>query len=424
MSGKVKPFMINPVPDPPLAHIEQDATQKIDSLMRILEVTRLLNSTLNLELQLNMIQDVATELTGTEVASIFLRDSKTEELFFLAATGNAAESLKRIPVPVDGSIAGWVVRNGQPTAVNDVQHDQRHYDRTDDETHFVTRSLMAVPLRAQGNIIGALEVLNKKDGRLFTDQDLELLTTLAAQAAVAIEKARLFEQNDLISEVVHELRTPVTSIVGYSKMLGMDGIPETTRKQFAETIYRESRRLGNMVNDFLEWARMESGRLRLAQEPVDMQQVIGDMIMIIKPQADERGITLEQVVPSGELTVIGDEGRLKQVLLNLASNGVKYNRDNGRLDLIAKCSDGWLSIDVRDTGVGIPEDCMSRLFERFYRVPGTENVVRGTGLGLVIAKSLVEAHGGKLSVASTVGVGTTFTVTLPLANQAQSPAQA
>ena len=92
---------------------------------------------------------------------------------------------------------------------------------------------------------------------------------MAAQAAVAIEKARLFEQSDLISEIVHELRTPVTSIVGYSKMMGMDGIPEETKKQFAETIHREARRLGNMVNDFLEWARMESGRLRLASESVE-----------------------------------------------------------------------------------------------------------------------------------------------------------
>jgi two-component system phosphate regulon sensor histidine kinase PhoR len=114
--------------------------------------------------------------------------------------------------------------------------------------------------------------------------------------------------------------------------------------------------------------------------------------------------------------VVGDEGRLKQVLLNLASNGVKYNRDHGRLDLIVKRRDGEMTISVRDTGVGIPEESLGRLFERFYRVPGTENIVRGTGLGLVIAKSLVEAHGGTMNVESTVGVGTTFTIALPLAS--------
>jgi signal transduction histidine kinase len=406
--------------DQKLAHVEQDATQKIENLKRILEVTRLLNSTLNLELQLEMIQSVATELTRTEVASIFLRDSNTEELFLLSGTGDAAENLKRIPVPLDGSIAGWVVRTGNPSAVNDAQNDARHYGKTDDETGFTSKSLMAVPLRAQDRIIGCLEVLNKLDDRLFTDEDLDLLTTLAAQAAVAIEKARLFEQSDLISEVVHELRTPVTSIVGYSKMLGMDGIPADTKKQFAETIYRESRRLGNMVNDFLEWARLEAGRLRLKSEPVDMRQILHDTVMIIKPQAEEHGITVEEMMPDGDLVVVGDGDRLKQVLLNLASNGVKYNRDNGRLDFLVKQESGCMSVSVRDTGVGIPEESLSKLFERFYRVPGTENIVRGTGLGLVIAKSLVEAHGGEMEVTSTVGVGTTFTLTLPLAGQQDS----
>ncbi len=403
--------------DTHLVHVEADAEQTIDSLKRILEVTRLLNSTLNLELQLEMIQTVAIELTQTEVASIFLRDAKTDELFFLSATGDVVDSLKRIPVPLDGSIAGWVVRTGEPSAVNDVRSDARHYEKTDEETGFVTRSLMTVPMKAQDKIIGALQVLNKIGDVPFTDEDLDLLTTLAAQAAVAIEKARLFEQSDLISEVVHELRTPVTSIVGYSKMLGMAGIPEETKQQFAETIYRESKRLGNMVNDFLEWARMEAGRIRLAREPVDMRQVLQDTVLIIKPQAEERGITVEEMIPDGPLTVIGDEGRLKQVLLNLASNGVKYNRDNGRLDFIVKRVDGQMTVAVRDTGVGIPEESLSRLFERFYRVPGTENIVRGTGLGLVIARSLVEAHEGRMEVTSTVGVGTTFTIALPLAEE-------
>ena len=398
-----------------LLHIEQDAAKKIEYLKRILEVSRLLNSTLKLELQLEIIQAVATELTETHVASIYLRDAKTDELFFLSATGDAAERLKRIPVPLDGSIAGWVVKTGEPTAVNDVQADARHYGKTDDETGFVTRSMMTVPLRAQGKLIGALQVLNKVGDKKFTDEDLELLTTLAAQAAVAIEKARLFEQSDLISEVVHELRTPVTSIVGYSKMLGMEGIPEETKAQFAETIYRESRRLGNMVNDFLDWARMESGRIRLVREPVDMRQLLQDTVMIIKPQAQERGIAVEEMLPEGSWRVMGDPGRLKQVLINLASNGIKYNRDNGRLDFIVKRVDDSVTIAVRDAGMGIPEESLSRLFERFYRVPGTENIVRGTGLGLVIARSLVEAHGGTMEVASTVGVGTTFTITLPLA---------
>ena len=389
--------------------------RKIEHLMRILDVTRILNSTMDQNAQLRMIQEVATELTETAASSIFLLDKKTGELYSEVATGEAADRLKRIVVPLDGSIAGWVAKTGQTAVVNDVEHDKRHYDKADDETKFETRSILAVPLIAQGKIIGTLEVVNKADDRPFTEEDVELLTTLAAQAAVAIEKARLFAQSDLISEVVHELRTPVTSIVGYSKMLSMEGIPEETKKQFAETIYREARRLGQMVNDFLDWARLESGRVRLEKKPVDMRRVVNDTVMIIKPQAEERGITVEQVMPDGELVVIGDEGRLKQVLLNLASNGVKYNRDNGRLEFIVRRVDGQVAISVRDTGMGIPEESLPNLFQRFYRVPGTENVVRGTGLGLCITKSLIEAHGGTIEVESKVGEGTTFTITLPLA---------
>jgi two-component system phosphate regulon sensor histidine kinase PhoR len=202
-------------------------------------------------------------------------------------------------------------------------------------------------------------------------------------------------------------------------MLGMEGIPEDTRQQFADTIYREAQRLGQMINDFLEWARLESGRVRLANEVVDMRQVLEEAILIIRPQAEARGIAIEQMAPEGEWTVMGDEGRLKQVILNLASNGVKYNRDRGRLDFIVKRAEDQIAISVRDTGMGIPEESLPMLFQRFYRVPGTENMTRGTGLGLCIAKSLIEAHGGILEVDSTVGVGTTFTIKLPLARPGQ-----
>jgi len=397
-----------------------DLQDRVANLMRILEVTRFLNQTLNLEMQLQMIQEVATELTRTEAASIFLRDSKTDELFFLSATGKAAdgeagERLRRIPVPIDGSIAGWVVKTGEPAMVNDVKSDARHYGQADAETQFVTRSILAVPLIRRGKIIGAIEVLNKPESQPFTEDDLSLLTTLAAQAAVSIENARLFEHSDLVSEVVHELRTPMTSIIGYSKMLAMPGIPEQNKAQFAETINREANRLGKMVNDFLDWARLEAGRVRFAHEPVDICQLVRDTVLVIEPQAQERGIDIQQTIPVDALTVLGDEARLKQVFLNLASNGIKYNRDKGQLEFVVRRAGDRVSVSARDTGMGIPKESLDRLFQRFYRVPGTENVVRGTGLGLSIAKSLVEAHGGKVDVQSVVGEGTTFTITLPLA---------
>ena len=251
---------------------------------------------------MGVIQDLATELTGTEVSSIFLLDGSTGELYAEVATGQAAERLKRVVVPREGSIAGWVFRTGQPAVVDNVRQDERHYSQVDDliseqATPFITRSILAVPLVVQGKTIGVLEVVNKVGDEPFSEDDQSLLSMLASQAAVAIEKARLFEQSDLISDVVHELRTPMTSIIGYAKMLNMPGIPEETKAQFAGTIHREATRLGKMVNDFLEWARLEAGRIRFEREAVDVRQLVHETALLIEPQARNGALRLSGICP-------------------------------------------------------------------------------------------------------------------------------
>lgn len=395
--------------------------RRIGQLERILDVACVLNATLDQQIQLGVIQDLATELTGTEVSSIFLLDGSTGELYAEVATGRAAERLKRVVVPREGSIAGWVFKTGQPAAVDNVRQDERHYSQVDaliseQAAPFITRSILAVPLVVQGKTIGVLEVVNKVGDLPFSQDDQGLLSMLAAQAAVAIEKARLFEQSDLISDVVHELRTPMTSIIGYAKMLNMPGIPEESRVQFANTIHREATRLGKMVNDFLEWARLEAGRIRFEQEIVDLRQLVRETALLIEPQAHERGISVKRNLTEEALTVIGDAARLKQVLVNLASNGVKYNRDQGELSFQVQRIDGHACILVCDTGIGIPQESLDKIFERFYRAPGAENIVRGSGLGLQVSKALVEAHGGSIDVTSVVGEGTTFRIFLPLSS--------
>jgi len=393
----------------------QHLERRVARLELIIEVSKVINSTLNLDPLLHNIIQIATKLTATEASSILLLDKKTGELHFEAATGIKGQEVKPIVVPLDKSIAGWVVKEGEPLLIPDVRKDPRHYHQVDDKTQFSTRSILGVPLRVKDKVIGVLEVLNKIDDQEFTQDDVETLTILAAQAAIAIENARLFQQSDLLSEVAHELRTPLTSICGYSKMLLLaEGIDQAKKLEFAETIHREAVRLGQMINDFLDLARLESGRTHMAQEPVNVTEVISETLAILQPQAAEQQISISLQVPETLPTIIGDVARLKQVMVNLASNAVKYNHEGGRVDIEVKVGEDELNVAIRDTGRGIAEKDLPHIFERFYRVDDSEQQTKGTGLGLSIAKHIIEVHGGKISVQSVQGQGSTFTFTLPL----------
>ena len=393
----------------------QQLERRVARLELIIEVSRVINSTLNLDPLLHNIIQIAAKLTATEASSILLLDKKTGELHFEAATGVKGQEVKPIVVPLDSSIAGLVIKKGEPVLIPDVREDPHHYHQVDDTTKFSTRSILGVPLRVKDKVIGVLEVLNKIDDKEFTQEDVETLITLADHAAIAIENARLFQQSDLLSEVVHELRTPLTSIRGYSKMLLLaEGIDQEKKLEFAETIHRESIRLGQMINDFLDLARLESGRTHMAKEPVNMSEVIGETLAILQPQAEERQVSIALQIPETLPTIIGDPDRLKQVMVNLVSNGVKYNHEGGRVDIEVKIGEDKLNVAVKDTGRGIAEEDLPHIFERFYRVDDSEQQVKGTGLGLSIAKHIVEVHGGTISVQSGKGQGSTFSFTLPL----------
>jgi len=358
--------------------------------------------------------ETATELTDTEASSILLLDKKSGELYFEAATGVKGGVLEGIPVPLDKSIAGWVVRKGEPLLIDDVRKDPRFYPNIDEVTSFRTRSVLGVPLKVKEHVIGVLEVVNKKGNQPFTEEDVEVLNTLAAQAAVAIENARLFQQSDLLADVVHELRTPLTSIVGYSKiLLTTEELEPALQRRFLETIHREAKRLNTMINDFLDLVRLESGRVGIVKGPVSLRHLIQETVALLRPQAEARRISINIVMPPDLPTLMADEARLKQVLINLLNNAIKYNRDEGLIEIKVERGEKEVRVSVRDTGRGIAPHDLPRIFDKFYR--GSDEVSSlGTGLGLSIAKQIVEAHGGTISVESELGKGSTFTFTLPL----------
>lgn len=366
-----------------------------------------------------MVMEVATELTDTETASILLVDRKTGQLHFVASTRGTVPT--DTVVPLDNSIAGWVVRHGRSLVLSDVQTDNRFYANVDKDLEFVTRSMLAVPLVTNQGTIGALEVLNKRNNAAYSGQDVTMMEALASQSAVAIMNAHLFHQSDLLAEIMHEIKTPIMAISAASELLHRPDVPAEKHSELVRMIKRESTRLSNLTRDFLDFARLESGRAHLSREPVDLGEIVQDVVNLTQSQAAERQITIETAIDpalraaDSSLAPVGDRDRLKQVLLNLVSNAIKYNKENGRIIISAQVGDdNEIKLSVADTGRGIDPQDLDHLFERFYRVPGSEGVSEGSGLGLAVAQKIAVEHGGRIEVASTPGEGTTFTVFLPL----------
>lgn len=410
--------------------IEEDqrplpATLHPERLQRLLEISTRLSSTLHLNTLLDLVMDVATELTHTEAASILLLEQNTGQLRFAASTGGMMDY--DLIVPLNSSIAGWVVRHGRSLIIDDVQSDTRFYANVDADTAFQTHDMLAVPLVTQKGIIGCLEVINKHENAPYTQQDIALMEALASQSAVAILNAHLFEQSDLLAEIMHELKTPLMAITTASELLARPDFPTHKHAEVVGMIQRESQRLARMTKEFVDLARLESGRLRLERQPLDLKALINDVVHLTQAQAAARGITLTVALdpalpgPAAPGSCLqGDADRLKQALLNLISNGIKYNRENGRLAISAQPisaqpnTPDQIAITIADTGHGIDPQDLPHLFDRFYRIPSKEGQAEGSGLGLTIAQKIISEHGGQIQAQSKVDVGTTFIITLPL----------
>lgn len=379
----------------------------------LLEISQQLTSTLDLATLLRKIISVAEDLTDTEAASILLLDPQTGDLRFEITTNLNPHETEEIIVPMEGSTAGWIVRHGEPRVIEDVRQEPSHFQGVDASTEFETRNLLGVPMRAHDRVIGVLEALNKRNNKRFNEQDIKTLTILASQAAIAIENARLFQQSDFIAEMVHELRTPLTALKAMTSLLQRPNIPGEKRDETITLMQEETERLIRMTSDFLDLARLESGRTHLEMNAFKLEKLLQESIEVVRPQANERSITITMVCD--DLMAKGDRGKLKQVLLNLLTNAVKYNRDSGSINVSARPIEQFIEVAVQDTGYGISKDNQKHMFQKFYRVADTSGFSQGTGLGLVISKHIIEAHNGSIWLESVPGSGSTFYITLPLA---------
>lgn len=380
---------------------------------KLIEISRDLASTLNLDLLLDRIVNAAAELTGSEAASILLNEPDKNTLYFQSASNLEGPFLRGLAVPIDNSIAGWIVQNREPVIVEDPQNDPRFFAEIQQLSQIPTRNLLGVPLIVKDEVIGVLEAINKQHGA-YSVEDEEILLILGAQAAVAIENARLFAQSDLIAEVVHELRTPLTSLNSAANLLLRPDLPDAEHDNIVAIILKESQRLTELTSHFLDLARLESGRVEFEAHRIHIHDLLGECIRIIRSTMDEKNIQLNWAVPETLPQITGDPDRLKQAFLNLLSNAVKYNRQGGQVSVSANYVGHQIVVSVSDNGIGIPLEEQKKLFWKFYRVPGTEDLATGTGLGLSIVSRIIRAHGGEVEVKSETGKGSTFTIILPI----------
>jgi signal transduction histidine kinase len=386
--------------------------KRLEGYRRLIDIARDLASTLELDILLNRIIRAAVDITGAQAASILLYDDASRVLHFQVATDMDQPLMRGLVVPLEGSIAGWIVTNRQPVRISNAQEDPRHFGMIEKVTHYATNSLLGVPLTTKEKVIGVLEALNKQSGE-FSETDEDLLSVLGAQATVAIENARLFQQSDLIADFVHELRTPLAAITTATYLLLRPEMSHEQREQIVHNIHDETQRLNALASSFLDLARLESGRVQFRSSQFDLRALLEECRGVMQGKADEDGIQINIEIPADFPSLEADRDKLKQLILNLLSNAIKYNHPNGLVKLSASAEEREVFLAVQDTGIGIPEKALPNLFQKFYRVQDAEGKPTGTGLGLSICKQIAQGHGGYIEVHSQLAEGTTFTIHLP-----------
>jgi PAS domain S-box-containing protein len=285
------------------------------------------------------------------------------------------------------------------------------------------RSLICVPLVTSGKPIGALTLVTSGSGRRFEVADLSLAADLARRAAVVVEHARLFHEaqqatrarDDVLAVVAHDLRNPLNTVtMAVSLMLETTPPERIQERRQAEIVRRAADRMNRMIQDLLDVKRMESGRLTIDPRAEDPAVLINDTVDMLRPLAIGSTIRMETNIEENLPPVIADAARIQQVLSNLVGNAVKFTPRAGRISVCAEGMDGEVKFSVIDTGPGIPAEQLPHIFGRFWQAKTSDR--RGIGLGLAIAKGIVEAHNGRIWVESHVGLGSTFYFTLPTAN--------
>lgn len=424
--------------------------QTIESFSQFQALSRHLVENLETKELLQEIVDTARAVLSTEMSILMLLD-KTEQVLLPSAWAGIEDHVANtLAVSMGEDIKGLVARARLPARTPDLRTDQRSTLASHAKIAGM-RSELAVPVIYRTQLFGVLAV-ETAHYRQFTDGDMELLNALASQAGVALRNSELFasvrqtnaelekavttldvlrrqaeyameqamEANRLktqfLSSMSHELRTPLNAIMNFTQIVSNQHAGPLNEKQvsFLGHVYDSSRHLLELINDILDLAKIDAGKAELHLESVDLNRIIRGIMSIAVGLTKDKGLKLYHEVDENIPTLMIDERRIRQVMLNIMSNAAKFT-EKGSISLHAIIVDQYVQISVTDTGIGIPVDKIDAVFEEFRQLDGNLNrQQQGTGLGMALSKKLVEMHGGRIWIDSTVGIGTTVYFTLPL----------
>jgi signal transduction histidine kinase len=417
-----------------------ELARSVEELRALGETSQAVNSTLDLEMVLNTIVSKAVQLSGTEAGAIYVFDESQSE-FRLRATYGMDQSLITAlgdaHIRLDDQNIALVLANREPIQVADLAEAAR--SPVDDIVlRAGFRARLAAPLLSGDDIVGLLVVRRRTPG-VFPQNTVDLMKTFAAQSALAIQNARLFQEIDdkgrqlevaskhksqFLANMSHELRTPLNAILGYTELI-LDNIygeaPEKMRTVI-ERVQTNGRHLLGLINDVLDLSKIEAGQLTLSLSDYSLAELVQGVYVAVEPLASQKNLALTTKVAKGLPAGRGDERRLAQVLLNLVGNAIKFT-EQGEVAIEASAANGAFNVAVRDSGPGIAAADQQKIFEEFQQVDNTSTRQKGgTGLGLAISKRIVEMHGGRILVDSELGKGSTFTIRLPVKTGEGQPA--
>jgi len=415
-----------------------ELAQSVAELRALGEVSQAVNSTLDLQEVLNTIVSKAVQLSDTDAGAIYDYDETRKEFGQRSTYGMdddliAAFKERRIRIGDPG--IGQAARERVPLQIADLQKEPPS-DLLEVVVRAGYRAVLIVPLLGADRIVGALLVRRKRPGE-FSKQTIDVLQTFAAQSVLAIQNARLFQEigeksrqlevasqhkSQFLANMSHELRTPLNAILGYTELILDEIYGETPEKMRSvlERVQRNGKHLLGLINDVLDLSKIEAGQFTLTLVEYSVKDVVHNVFSAVESLANEKKLALRVEMPKNLPVGRGDERRLTQVLLNLVGNAIKFT-DEGEVSVKASANNGAYMVSVCDTGPGISTADQGKLFQDFQQADNSATKKKGgTGLGLAISRRIIEMHGGRIWVESSLGHGSTFAFTVPVTVQEQA----